>query len=116
MKTAVSPNPLVDSLVTLYYGYTLVADLCSIYRLRAGAMGTALIAGHVFINAYLAGKADEAEEVTESFVESLFGAGGKLAGEIAGEAVSKTGAGAFNYILMHRLGKTAAGLLRPVET
>jgi len=116
IKTAVSPNPLIDSLVTLYYGYTLIGDLCRIYRLRAGVTGTALIAGHVFVNAYLAGKADEAEEVTESFVDSLFGAGGKLASEIAGKAVSKTGAGAFNYLLMHRLGKTGAGLLRPVET
>ena len=116
VKTAVSPNPLVDSLISLYYGYTLISDLCQVYRLRVGGIGTALILGHVFINAYLAGKADEGEEITESFVESLFGAGGKLAAEVGGKVVSKGAAGAFNYLLMNRLGKTAANLLRPVQT
>ena len=116
VKTAVSPNPLIDSLISLYYGYTLISDLCRIYRLRSGGIGTALILGHVFINAYLAGKADESEEITESFVESLFGAGGKLAAEVSSKVVSKGAAGAFNYLLMHRLGKTATNLLRPVQT
>jgi len=115
IKTAISPNPLVDSLITLYYGYTLISDLCRIYRLRSGGIGTALIMGHVFVNAYLAGKADEGEEITESFVESLFGTGGKLAAEVGGKVISKGAAGAFNYMLMHRLGRTATGLLRPVQ-
>jgi putative membrane protein len=114
-KTAISPNSLVDTMITLYWSFILLRDLCVIYNLRVGGFGTGILLGQVFFNAYIAGRLNEweehAEETFKTAVEDyLPGFGRKLVGKFA----AKTGAGLANYFLVKRLGKRAIGMLRPV--
>ena len=48
--TAVSPNTLTDTAMTLYFSFTMLADLCVIYNLRAGRLGTAVLLARVFLS------------------------------------------------------------------
>jgi uncharacterized membrane protein YcjF (UPF0283 family) len=59
ISTAISPNALVDTLLTSYCGFMMLADLCRIYNLRVGSIGTIVLLGHVFLNAYVAGQLDD---------------------------------------------------------
>jgi putative membrane protein len=117
--TAVSPNSLVDTSASLYFSFTMLADLCRIYNLRAGRMGTAVLLVRVFFNAYLAGQVNEMQGVTEHAIEGLFSPTGPLYELTAAKVVGKVGAsaasGALNYFLLVRLGRYGSRLLRPVS-
>jgi uncharacterized membrane protein YcjF (UPF0283 family) len=54
--TAVAPNAVADTGLTLYFSFALLADLCTIYNLRAGRLGTMVLLTRVFFNSYLAGQ------------------------------------------------------------
>jgi uncharacterized membrane protein YcjF (UPF0283 family) len=116
--TALAPNPLVDGASTVYFGFTMLADLCRIYNLRAGRTGTAVLLGRVFFNAYLAGQLTEWEKLTEDQLNALMAPHGPLYELTAAKVLSKVGAkattGMLNYFLLSRLGKFGCRLLRPV--
>jgi putative membrane protein len=121
--TAVAPNALVDSGSTLFYTFSMLADLCQIYNLRAGRTGTAVLLGRVFFNAYLAGQGAEWEKVVEEQYDQLFhdamnvvgvGVGSNLAGKILGKVGARATTGYLNRVLLIRLGRYAIRLLRPV--
>ncbi|HEY3789564.1 MAG TPA: DUF697 domain-containing protein [Urbifossiella sp.] len=121
--TAVSPNALVDSGSTLFYTFSLLADLLQIYNLRAGRTGTAVLLGRVFFNAYLAGQGAEWEKVVEDQYDQLFheamgvvgvGVGSNLAGRILGKVGARATTGYLNRLLLIRIGRYAVRLLRPV--
>ncbi|MDB5312230.1 MAG: hypothetical protein JWO38_6432 [Gemmataceae bacterium] len=121
--TAVSPNALVDSGSTLFYTFSMLADLCQVYNLRAGRTGTAVLLGRVFFNAYLAGQGTEWEKVVEDQYDQLFheamnvvgvGVGSNLAGKILGKVGARATTGYLNRVLLIRLGRYAVRLLRPV--
>jgi len=118
LTTAVSPNGLIDSAASLYFGFAMLTDLCKIYNLRAGRTGTAVLLGRVFFNSYLAGQLNEWEKITEEQLNQLVNAGGPLYELTASRVFSKAGAkvtsGILNYYLLNRLGKFACRLLRPV--
>ncbi len=118
ITTAVAPNGLIDSAAMLYFGFALLADLCSVYHLRAGKTGTAVLLGRVFFNSYLSGQLNEWEKLTEEQIQHLMLPHGPLAELTAAKVLSKVGAkattGLLNYFLLSRLGRYACRLLRPV--
>jgi uncharacterized membrane protein YcjF (UPF0283 family) len=122
--TAASPNALVDSSLTAYCCFMMLADLCRIYNLRVGRLGTIVLLGHVFFNAYVAGQLNELESVTEASLETFYQEiglhlGSPLLDAAAGASFSKLGAratsGMLNYLLLKRLGRYAVRSLRPVQ-
>ncbi len=118
LTTAVSPNGLIDSAASLYFGFAMLTDLCRIYNLRAGRTGTAVLLGRVFFNSYLAGQLNEWEKLTEEQLNHLMAPGGPLYELTASRVLSKAGAkatsGILNYFLLGRLGRFACRLLRPI--
>lgn len=124
VMTAASPNALIDTLLTGYCGFAMLADLCRIYNVRVGRLGTAVLLGRVFFNAYLAGQLNEFEGVTEAGIQGLMSEGGvqfgsfaldAVTGKILGKIGARAASGALNYFLLKRLGTYAARLLRPVR-
>ena len=118
MVTALAPNAMVDSAASLYFGFTLLSDLCQVYNLRTGSTGTAVLLGRVFFNSYLAGQLNEWEKLTEEQLNQLMAPHGPLYELTAARVFSKVGAkaasGMLNYFLLMRLGRFACRLLRPV--
>lgn len=124
LVTAVSPTGLIDSASTVYFGFTLLGDLLRVYNLRAGRSGTAVLLGRVFVNAYLAGNLSDVEKLAEDQYDQLFATGFQVVGvgvstNVVGKFLGKVGAkattGYLNRLLLLRLGRYAARLLRPVE-
>jgi putative membrane protein len=121
--TAVAPNAVVDSGATLFYTFSMLTDLCQIYNLRAGRTGTAVLLSRVFFNAYLAGQGTEWEKIAEDHYDQLFGeamstvgigVSSNVIGKILGKIGAKATTGYLNRVLLIRLGRYSARLLRPV--
>jgi len=121
--TAVAPNAAVDTGATLFYAVSMLTDLCRVYQVRAGKAGTGVLLGRVFFNAYLAGQGAEWEKVVEDQYDQLFhealnvvgvGVGSNLAGKVLGKVGARATTGYLNRVLLVRLGRYAARLLRPV--
>jgi putative membrane protein len=121
--TALSPNSLVDSASTMYFGFALLTDLTRLYNLRTGRTGTAVLLGRVFFNSYLAGQLNDVESVIEGQADHVFeqglhmvgvGVGSGAASKILGKVGAKATTGYLNRILLIRLGRYACRLLRPV--
>ncbi len=121
--TAVAPNSVVDSGATLFYTFSMLTDLCQIYNLRAGRTGTAVLLGRVFFNAYLAGQGTEWEKIAEDQYDQLFGeamnavgigVSSNVVGKLLGKVGAKATTGYLNRVLLIRLGRYSARLLRPV--
>jgi uncharacterized membrane protein YcjF (UPF0283 family) len=122
--TAVAPNAVVDTGATLFYTFSMLADLCRVYNLRAGRTGTAVLLGRVFFNAYLAGQGTEWEKLAEDQYDQLFhealgvvgmGVGSNVVGKLLGKVGAKATTGYLNRLLLIRLGRYATRLLRPVS-
>jgi putative membrane protein len=116
--TAVSPNALADTGLTLYFSFAMLADLCTIYNLRAGRIGTMVLLSRVFFNSYLAGQLNEMEGWTadqiQQLVEPHLPTSELVLGKIFSKLGAKASAGAVNYLLISRLGKYGCRMLRPV--
>ena len=122
--TAISPNGLVDSVSTTYFGFALLADLCLVYNLKAGKTGTAVLLGRVFFNAYLSGQLNDFEKLAEEQYDQIFeqglqvvgvGVGSNVAGKFLGKVGAKATTGYLNRVMLIRLGRYACRLLRPVS-
>ncbi|MBN9518908.1 DUF697 domain-containing protein [bacterium] len=121
--TAVAPNAVVDTGATLFYAVSMLTDLCRVYQVRAGRTGTGVLLGRVFFNAYLAGQGAEWEKVVEDQYDQLFhealnvvgvGIGSGLAGKVLGKVGARATTGYLNRVMLARLGRYSAQLLRPV--
>ena len=116
--TAVSPNALADTGMTMYFSFAMIADLCTLYNLRAGKLGTMVLLTRVFFNSYAAGQINEMEGMASDqltqLVEPHLPASEVFLGKVFGKLGAKASAGAVNYLLIGRLGKQAARMLRPV--
>ncbi|MCS6864842.1 MAG: DUF697 domain-containing protein [Gemmataceae bacterium] len=121
--TAVAPNAVIDSGAALLYTFAMLTDLCQLYNLRAGRTGTAVLMGRTFFNAYLAGQGTEWEKIAEDQYDQLFheamnsigvGMSANVVGKIVGKVGAKVTTGYLNRVLLIRLGRYAARLLRPV--
>ena len=116
--TAVSPNALADTGLTLYFSFAMLGDLCTVYNLRAGRLGTMVLLSRVFFNSYLAGQFHEMEGWTadqiQHLVEPHLPASELVLGKVFSKLGAKASAGAINYLLLSRLGKYGSRMLRPV--
>jgi len=115
LKTAASPNALIDTLVALYCAFMMLTSLARIYNLRLGGMGTTVLLVRVFFNAYLAGQTNELEDLAGENIQNALGLSEGLWGAIVGKIGAKAATGSLNYFLLCRLGKHALKLLRPVS-
>ena len=119
LGTAISPNTLSDTLMTLYFSFTMLSDLCQIYNLRAGRLGTAILLARVFFNAYLAGQMQEMEHMTAEQIQNWIAphvpTTELLLAKVLGKIGAKASAGAINYFLLIRLGRFSCRVLRPVS-
>lgn len=117
--TAVAPNALADTGLSLYFSFAMLADLCTIYNLRAGRLGTMVILSRVFFNSYLAGQLNEMEGWTadqiQQLVEPHLPTSELVLGKVFSKLGAKASAGAVNYLLISRLGKYGCRMLRPVS-
>jgi uncharacterized membrane protein YcjF (UPF0283 family) len=116
--TAVAPNALADTGLTLYFSFAMLGDLCTLYNLRAGRLGTMVILSRVFFNSYLAGQMSEMEGWTadqiQQLVEPHLPTSELVLGKVFSKLGAKASAGAVNYLLLGRLGKYGCRMLRPV--
>ncbi len=118
LSTAISPRSLIDSLATLYCGFSLMGDLCKIYQLRANRIGTIQLLSKVFFYSYLSGQVNELESLTSSQINEILpghSSWALLSSGIVGKIGARVGEGIFNYYLIRRLGFSACQLLRMVQ-
>jgi uncharacterized membrane protein YcjF (UPF0283 family) len=114
VKTAISPNALVDTLITTYWCFVLLRDLCAIYNVRVGGYGTAALLWRSFFSAYLAGKLQDWEDHADDTIESMIDGLPEIGRNILGKLAAKAGTGLANYFMVRRLGRRAIALLRPL--
>jgi putative membrane protein len=113
-KTAISPNSLVDTLIAAYWSFVLLRDLCLIYNVRVGALGTVALLWRAFFTAYLAGKFHDWEDHTDYTFEAIMDGLPEIGRKIAGKLAAKAGTGLANYFMVRRLGRRAIALLKPL--
>lgn len=116
LKTAVSPNALLDTAIVLYQSFRLIGDLTVIYRVRADRVGTVYLLGWVLFHGFIAGEMEElGEEVVTGTSESAFESlvGGTTA-HLLGKVVGRVAVATTNAFFMRRLGRRARRLLRPI--
>lgn len=120
LKTAVSPNPLIDTVVVIYSGFGMLTSLCLIYNLRVSWLSLLRFAGLVFTQAYLAGRLEELpveDWLSDAINKALSTVSkanipflGNFVGSLAGPGIQ----GVANGMLIRRLGRHASRLLRPI--
>jgi uncharacterized membrane protein YcjF (UPF0283 family) len=143
VTTAASPNPLVDTVVTCYGGFSMLTDLCRIYNLRADWFGMTVLLARVFANAYLAGQLNQAEAHAEAGIQHAVDQSGAVhtllqqsglhhllaqhvvspdtlaleaaTGKVVGKVGARAASGLLNYFMMRRLGSYAIRLLQPID-
>lgn len=123
LKTALSPNALLDTAIVIYGGFSMLTDLCRVYDVRVGPLQTLKLAAIVASHSYLAGRiediSDSAEDfLTEKMDDVIRGACGVLSGGLAIATAgigTRTAQAVANGMVIFRLGKHAQKLLRPVE-
>jgi uncharacterized membrane protein YcjF (UPF0283 family) len=123
-KTAFAPHPLVDVIITSYWSFVMLRDLCVIYNVRVGSLGTLALLWRAFFNTYVAGRLEATESYAEAQLdkavhEYLPGLEDFLPG-VARKGLEKiavkAGVGIANLLLIRRLGKKAISMLQPLAT
>jgi len=99
---------VLDSLVVTWGSLNMLGELCTIYNLRLGRLGTTVLLGRVFRNIFIAGILEDAADdavqlLSNSINESIPGLG----------LLRRPAEGITNGILIRRLGFGARNLLRP---
>lgn len=128
LGTAVSPNPLIDSIIVVVSAVRMVGDLCKLYNRRIGGAGVTILTGYLCVQTYAARRGQDIGESVADTVkraigkprsdEALYGVmetatnsfaelGVKVAGKIARVGVEA----GVNYLLMRRLGRTVVQFL-----
>jgi hypothetical protein len=115
-KTALCPYPIGDMLITAYWSFTLVSNLCTIYNLKIGRFSTLLLVCQIAGTIFLSGKIDKMEDYTATVFESVVG--GLMSSEIikmiVGQVSAKAVSGLANYYLISRVGKYVKSELQPL--
>ncbi len=116
LKTAISPLPMLDTVIVLGLSLAMVKDMMTLYNLKFGTVAAAYVLVHAIGQAYIAG---ELQDISESFVDSLNDTVADHVGQVASTITtaigSKTGEGVANGIMMFRLGKATRKLLQPTR-
>ncbi len=116
IKTALSPKGFLDSTIVIVNSYLLLTDLCDLYNVRAGRMGTLRLLTRIGFNTVIAGNLDQPAEMLEQELrDSVQDWTATFAAQVLGKVVAKAAEGGTNALLIYRLGKAAMGELRPLR-
>lgn len=123
LKSALSPNPLLDTVIVIYGGFSMLTDLCRVYDVRVGPLQTLKLAALVASHSYLAGRIEDISDSAEDFLTEkmdavIRGACSELSGVLAIATVgvgARTAQALTNGLIIFKLGRHAQKLLRPVE-
>ncbi len=121
IATAAVPKGVLDSLIVTWGSINMLRELCEIYNLRLGRLGTFVLLGRTFRNVFIAG---QVADVTNTLVQDLSnhihsGIGvtadalSNVAASAGGKILGKASEGLVNALLIRRLGYGARNLLRP---
>lgn len=116
VKTAISPYPMWDMLIVLYWSFQFLSELCQVYHLRIDNYGTARLLLELWGTLFCSAQIDNMEEYAQAGVEQLL-SGVLSSGFIkiaVGEASSKAASGLANYYLFLRLGRQAIRRIQPL--
>ncbi len=118
LKTALSPNALIDMAVVLYNGFSLLREICLLYQVRVGRFGTLYLLGLVIFQSYVAGQIEQNMGGVENWIEDMLqntvlGATGAKVASIAGAKASEA---AVHYFFLRRIGKSMMLRLRPLSS
>jgi putative membrane protein len=119
VASTMAPRGSLDTLIVLAVCYRLIADLCVIYRVRAGRWETALILGHVLVSVFTASQMDEigeeigstAGDLLDTSIDALPG----ILSSVVGQVLGKGSEGGVNVLLLWRLSVRAQRYLRPIR-
>jgi uncharacterized membrane protein YcjF (UPF0283 family) len=139
LKTALMPTSMADMLIVVTNSLLMLKDLCALYNVRTTPLATCSLAGHLFMNAFVAarleGQLSSLTQEADSALRNAFtapttaGDAANAAGT-AGVAVGSLGKivttatrgagrrfaeGGANYILVRRLGDACIRYLRPIQ-
>ena len=118
VKTAAAPTGFVDTSIVLINAYRLMDDLCQIYRLRAGGVGTLSILVRIFVNAFAAARMEEwMDSATQHIMDAGSQGGEGMAAffkVIGGGVLSRAAEGGANAFLLVRLGAAGIHYFRPL--
>lgn len=116
IKTALSPKGFLDSTIVVVNSYLLLTDLCDLYNVRAGRMGTLRLLTRIGFNTAIAGNLDQPTEMLEQELrDSVQDWTATLTAQAIGTIVAKFAEGGTNALLIYRLGKAAMRELRPLR-
>lgn len=116
LKTAVAPTGFLDSTIVIVNSYLLLADLCDIYNVRAGRLGTVRLLIRVAFNTSIAAKLEYPADLLEQEIrDSFFDMTNKLVAQALGKIIAKAAEGSANALLIFRLGQATIRELRPLR-
>lgn len=116
IKTAIAPAGLLDSTIVLVNSYLLLSDLCEIYRVRAGRLGTLRLLLRITLDTIVSGNLDQTtDSIGDSMRDSISEWTGTLVAKGVGMVAAKAAEGGANALLILRLGRAAIRELRPLR-
>jgi uncharacterized membrane protein YcjF (UPF0283 family) len=117
VKTALSPNALLDMAVVLYNGFSLLRDICVLYQVRIGHLGMMYLLGLIIFQSYVAGQIENHAEGMENWMENVLSDGvlGTTGAKLASLTTSKVGEAAVHYFFLRRIGRSMMSRLRPLN-
>jgi uncharacterized membrane protein YcjF (UPF0283 family) len=139
LKTALMPTSMADMLIVVTNSLLMLKDLCALYNVRTTPLATCSLAGHLFMNAFVAARlegqlstlAQEADSALRNAFTASASAGdaanaagaasvvvgslGKVVTTATRGAGRRLAEGGANYILVRRLGDACIRYLRPIQ-
>lgn len=140
VKTALMPTSMADVLIVVTNSLLMLKDLCALYNVRTTPVGTCKLAGHLFMNAFVAARLEGqmnafAQEATGAIqgamnitpsAEDVAASAGAVSGAVGtalNNAVASAAIGAgrrvaegtANYVLVRGLGSACILYLRPIQ-
>lgn len=102
--------------IVLVNSYLLLAELCDIYPVRAGRLGTLRLLLRVGLNTAVSGNLDQQTAVLEDELrESIQDWTTGLVAQAIGKVVAKAAEGGANALLIYRVGRATIRELRPLR-
>ena len=128
LKTALVPSSMADMLIVVTNSLLMLKDLCALYNVRTTPFATCSLAGHLFMNTFVAGQledqlkplAEEAASALGNALPSWVARGvGDVAANLTQSATAEVGKrvaeGTVNYMFVWRLGTVCIKYLRPIQ-
>ena len=113
LRSAISPNALLDAAVGLYTGFCLLDDLSRLYGLRLEKSDLAYLLALVIFMAYFEGQVEE--QLDDYLSDNLEPLLGTLTGSLVSKAGSAATGAAAGFLFIRRIGRTMKQRVRPLK-